>query len=368
MQLQDLERFPHRRARAQLLARGQEAAPHPAGGQPGRPAARGRAGRAAVRPLVARRHADRGGPAAPGLRPAAAAAGRRRPSRPCASCASARGRVLIGANEAAVHTLLPLIERFAQRPPADRASTSGACRRARSPPRCSRAASTSASLTFQPAERGPAVDRRSGSDELVLLVPPAHPLAARRQVSMEEVGRETGHRAQRSVAGARARAAAVRAAARADQHPDRAAEPRRHQARGGDEARRRAAAAPLRAHRDRARPAGRGHGARSSRAARQVRLVFRRGGELSHAAEAFLEVAQSRRRQRTATQAAGTAGRGQGRRSRPKSARLTSLITDQPVTYGSRAATASTSSNRSSSMPVASHVPSRNASRAPAAG
>ena len=55
-----------------------------------------------------------------------------------------RGRVLIGANEAAVHTLLPLIARFRAALPGHRRSTSAACRRGRLRSRCSRAASTSA--------------------------------------------------------------------------------------------------------------------------------------------------------------------------------------------------------------------------------
>src|SRR6266567_4106423 len=59
-----------------------------------------------------------------------------------------RGRVLIGANEAAVHTLLPLIVRFRRQFP------------------------------------------EIAIDELVLLVWPSHPLALRQQVTMEEVGAE----------------------------------------------------------------------------------------------------------------------------------------------------------------------------------
>ena len=66
-------------------------------------------------------------------------------------------------------------------------------------------------LTFRPAEDG-LLEVPVGSDELVLLVPPSHALAKRRQVTMEDVAQRAGGRAQRSVAGARARAAAVRAA------------------------------------------------------------------------------------------------------------------------------------------------------------
>ena len=44
-------------------------------------------------------------------------------------------------------------------------------------------------LTFRPSETG-LLEVAVGSDELVLLVPPSHPLAGRRQVTMEEVGSE----------------------------------------------------------------------------------------------------------------------------------------------------------------------------------
>ncbi|MCK7524000.1 MAG: hypothetical protein MZV64_43425 [Ignavibacteriales bacterium] len=49
---------------------------------------------------------------------------------------------------------------------------------------------------------------------------------------MDEVGPAAHRGAQRPVAGARSRAAHLRAAPRAAQHPGVAAEPRRHQARG----------------------------------------------------------------------------------------------------------------------------------------
>src|SRR5262249_61199545 len=69
------ENLPRRRPRAELLARGGEGAPDAAGGQPGGPAARDRAGRAAVRSFVEERDAHRGRADAPELRPAAGAAG-----------------------------------------------------------------------------------------------------------------------------------------------------------------------------------------------------------------------------------------------------------------------------------------------------
>src|SRR5712691_10847121 len=99
-----------------------------------------------------------------------------------------RGRVLIGANEAAVHTLLPLIARFRQRHPDIIIDVR------RVPARqiaveVQQGSLDFGALTFHPTEQG-LLAVPIGSDELVLLVPPSHPLAKRRQVSMEEVAAE----------------------------------------------------------------------------------------------------------------------------------------------------------------------------------
>jgi DNA-binding transcriptional LysR family regulator len=99
-----------------------------------------------------------------------------------------RGRVLIGANEAAVHTLLPLVARFRQRYP------SIAIDVRRVPARqiaveVQQGSLDFGALTFHPAEEGLLVVP-VGTDELVLLVPPSHELAKRRQVAMEDVAKE----------------------------------------------------------------------------------------------------------------------------------------------------------------------------------
>jgi DNA-binding transcriptional LysR family regulator len=99
-----------------------------------------------------------------------------------------RGRVLIGANEAAVHTLLPLIARFRERYPAITADVR------RVPARqiaveVQQGSLDFGALTFHPPEPG-LLEIAIGTDELVLLVPPAHALATRRQVAMEEVAAE----------------------------------------------------------------------------------------------------------------------------------------------------------------------------------
>jgi DNA-binding transcriptional LysR family regulator len=99
-----------------------------------------------------------------------------------------RGRVLIGANEAAVHTLLPLIARFRQR-------YSDITIDVRRVPARQIAVEVQqgsldfGALTFRPTEQG-LLEIPVGSDELVLLVHPGHALAGRRQVTMEELGTE----------------------------------------------------------------------------------------------------------------------------------------------------------------------------------
>ena len=99
-----------------------------------------------------------------------------------------RGRVLIGANEAAVHTLLPLIARFRERFPDLDADVR------RVPARqiaveVQQGSLDFGALTFHPPEPG-LLEIAVGNDELVLLVPPKHRLAGRRQVTMEEVAAE----------------------------------------------------------------------------------------------------------------------------------------------------------------------------------
>src|SRR5580765_5800074 len=99
-----------------------------------------------------------------------------------------RGRVLIGANEAAVHTLLPLMARFRQRAPHLTLDVR------RVPARqiaveVQQGSLDFGALTFHPAEAG-LLEVPVGSDELVLLVHPAHALAGRRQVTMDQLATE----------------------------------------------------------------------------------------------------------------------------------------------------------------------------------
>jgi DNA-binding transcriptional LysR family regulator len=99
-----------------------------------------------------------------------------------------RGRVIVGANEAAVHSLLPHVDKFAQQHP----NVVVDVRRVPSRQIASAVLDRSLDfgvLTFQPADRG--VQTLSlGSDDVVLLTAPTHPLAGRRRVTLEEVGRQ----------------------------------------------------------------------------------------------------------------------------------------------------------------------------------
>jgi DNA-binding transcriptional LysR family regulator len=99
-----------------------------------------------------------------------------------------RGRVIVGANEAAVHSLLPYVSEFAPAHPHVTVEVR------RVPSRNIAAELEDRTLdfgvmTFQPAQKG-LHSLPLGSDELVLLAHPEHHLAHRKRVSLEEVGRE----------------------------------------------------------------------------------------------------------------------------------------------------------------------------------
>jgi len=99
-----------------------------------------------------------------------------------------RGRVLIGANEAAVHTLLPLVGRFRARHPEIAIDVR------RVPARqiaveVQQGSLDFGALTFRPSVPG-LLEIPAGSDELVLLVPPKHRFARRSEVTMEEMASE----------------------------------------------------------------------------------------------------------------------------------------------------------------------------------
>lgn len=99
-----------------------------------------------------------------------------------------RGRVLIGANEAAVHTLLPIVARFRAAHPQVLVDVRRVAAR-QIGTEVLEGSLDFGVLTFVPAERGLA-SIALGQDELVLLTHPSHPLARRRSISVEELGRQ----------------------------------------------------------------------------------------------------------------------------------------------------------------------------------
>ena len=99
-----------------------------------------------------------------------------------------KGRVVIGANEAAVHSLLPFFERFASAHPGVVVDVRRVPSRQLSEAILDRTLDFGV-LTFQPHDRGiQAIPL--GTDEIVLLAAPHHRLAARRKATLEEIGRE----------------------------------------------------------------------------------------------------------------------------------------------------------------------------------
>jgi DNA-binding transcriptional LysR family regulator len=100
-----------------------------------------------------------------------------------------RGRVLIGANEAAVHSLLPIVQRFAEKHPHAQVEVRRVPSRVIASELLQRTLDFGI-LTFQPPEKG-LQTISLGSDELVMLANPTHPLAGRKRVTIEEVGRDT---------------------------------------------------------------------------------------------------------------------------------------------------------------------------------
>lgn len=98
-----------------------------------------------------------------------------------------RGRVVIGTNEAGTHTLLPLIQEFQRRHPGVQVDVRRVHARDVAHETLGRSIDFGV-LTFAPRERGLA-SLVMGSDELVLLTAPGHPLASRRRATLEAVGR-----------------------------------------------------------------------------------------------------------------------------------------------------------------------------------
>lgn len=200
-----------------------------------------------------------------------------------------RGRVLVGANEAAVHALLPLVGRFRVAHPEIQVDVR------RVPSRQVGVEVAQGSLdfgviTFHPAERG-LLTLSLGPDDLVMLVHPGHALAGRKDVSLAEFGRETVI-AHNDPSPARERVLRtfeqkhapinIQVALPSLEAIKRAVEMKL----GVALLPRRCALAEL------SRGSLAAVKVQQVRLARQLRLVYRRSGEMSHAAQAFLDVAK----------------------------------------------------------------------------
>jgi len=200
-----------------------------------------------------------------------------------------RGRVGIGANEGAIHVLLPIIERFRKEYPKPQIEVYRVTARQVAGEVLSRALDFGV-LTFAPRERG--LESLSlGEDELVMLLHPKHPLALRKQVTMEELGQQT-------------------VIAHNDPSPARERVLRLYEQRhapiniqvglpsldGIKRAVEMGLGVALLPRRCALTEIARGQLAAVKvpqlRLPRSVRLIYRRSGEMSHAAEAFLQVAK----------------------------------------------------------------------------
>lgn len=100
-----------------------------------------------------------------------------------------RGLVLIGANEAAIHVLLPLVARFRKDHPTIQVDVRRVPSRQIGVEVLQRSLDFGV-LSFAPKEKGLGAIA-IGHDQLVMLAHPRHPLASRKQVSMAEFAKET---------------------------------------------------------------------------------------------------------------------------------------------------------------------------------
>lgn len=200
-----------------------------------------------------------------------------------------RGRVLVGANEAAVHALLPLVARFRQAHPEIQVDVR------RVPSRQVGVEVVQGSLdfgviTFLPAERG-LLTLSLGPDDLVMLVHPQHPLAGRKDVTLAEFGRETVI-AHNDPSPARERVLRTFELKHAPINIQ-VALPSLEAIKRAVEMKMGVALLPKRcALSEISRGTLAAVKVQQVRLARQLRLVYRKGGEMSHAAQAFLHIAR----------------------------------------------------------------------------
>jgi DNA-binding transcriptional LysR family regulator len=200
-----------------------------------------------------------------------------------------KGRVLIGANEGGVHAVLPVVAAFHTRYPAILVDIRRLAARQMAQEVLLRSVDFGV-LTFNPADPE-LLSVLLGTDEFVLLVRPGHELAGRRQITMEQMGRQPVI-AHNDPSPARERvlrlyeqrhtALNIRMSLPSLDGIKRAVE----MGLGVALLPRRCAVTEL--------ASGQliAVGVPELRAPRQLRLVYRRDGDLSHAALAFLEIAR----------------------------------------------------------------------------
>src|SRR5690348_11743535 len=200
-----------------------------------------------------------------------------------------QGRVIIGANEGGVHAVLPLILEFQRTHPAILVDVRRVPARQMAQEVLLRTIDFGV-LTFNPTDRE-LVSIVVGTDELVLLVNPDHVLAGRREITMEEMGRQAVI-AHNDPSPARDRVLKLYEERQAPLNI-RLALPSLDAIKRAVEMGLGVALLPRRC--------AQGELSRGDlievrvpelRSPRQVRFVYRRSGELSHAARAFLDAAR----------------------------------------------------------------------------
>jgi len=200
-----------------------------------------------------------------------------------------RGRLLVGANEAGVYAILPLVTAFRSRHPDVVVDVRRIPARQMAQEVMLRSVDFGV-LTFKPPDR----DLMSvviGMDELVLLVRPDDPLASQRQVTMEEMGVQTII-AHNDPSPTRDRVLQLYEQRHAALNI-RLSLPSLDGIKRAVEMGLGVALLPRRcALREISRKELVEVQVPELRSPRQVRLVYRRGGDLSHAARAFLEMAR----------------------------------------------------------------------------
>jgi len=188
-----------------------------------------------------------------------------------------------------VHVLLPVVQRFREAHPQAQVDVRRVPSRQIATEVLSRTLDFGV-LTFQPGERG-VHSVPLGEDELVMLVHPAHPLAHRRQMTMEELGRQTII-AHNDPSPARQRVLQLFE----QRHAPINIQIALPSLDGIKRAVEMGLGVALLPRRCALTEIGRGQlcavRVPELRLPRHVRLIYRRSGEMSHAAQAFLEVAR----------------------------------------------------------------------------